>query len=146
MALLPDICTEMATRLRTVLRTVSYPAPALISGNTVHGVIYGNAGSLTFRGSDEQEWIETIRLLLYAGNTSSHTPSALAAIDLLIDPIADLFRPDNIGNTAYRLGGMVDFCTFAAYETGQILQYAGQTHYGGTVTFSVKRRRTSGSE
>ncbi len=146
MARLPDICLDLATRLGAVLQPVSYPAPAQISGNTVQGVVYGNAGSLGFRGSDEQEWLETIRLLLYAGNTSSHTPSALAAIDLLIDPIADLFRPDHVGNSAYRLGGMVDFCTFAAYETGQILEYAGQTYYGATVTFNVKRRRLSGSE
>jgi hypothetical protein len=140
MARLPAVCAALATRIRTVIPSTAYPAPASISGNHLWAVVYGHTGTLTAAG--EQEWMETLRVGLYAG--TADTPSALGAMDAVIDPISDLFDPNVTSN--HTLGGLVDFCKFASYELGQKMDYGGSIYYGGTLLFAVKRRRFAGDE
>lgn len=140
MATLAEVCTALRDELRTVMSTVHYPAPGSISGNQITAVVFSGAGNLTYRGGSEQEWLETIRVQLYAG--PQDTPTALGALDGLLEPIADLFSADSM--TQHTLGGLVDFCKLASYEMAQTIEFANQMYYGGTLLFSVKRRRFSG--
>jgi hypothetical protein len=140
MATLPEVCSELANRLSPVVTAV-YPAPASLPGNVPVAMVYGHAGTLSYRGGSEQEWLDTIRVqVLVAPSTTSQ---ALEELDLLIDPIADLFRADD--TEKHTLGYTVDFCKLQSYETGQGFEYANQSFYGATLLFSVKRRRFAGA-
>jgi hypothetical protein len=140
MARLPAVCTALAARIRTVIPSTVYPAPNAINGNHLWAVVYGHSGNLTAAG--EQEWMETLRVGLYSG--TADTPSSLAGMDAVIDPISDLFDPQVTSN--HTLGGLVDFCKFASYELGQKMDYGGSIYYGGTLLFAIKRRRFAGDE
>ena len=140
MATLSEVCIALRDQLRTVLTTVHYPMPGSISGNQITAVVFSAAGDLTYRGGSEQEWMETIRVQIYAG--TQDTPTTIGALDGLIEPIADLFSADNV--ISHTLGGIVDFCKLSSYELSQTLEVAGHSFYGGTLSFSVKRRRFSG--
>jgi hypothetical protein len=119
MAQLPAVCAALATRIRVVIPSTAYPAPASISGNHLWAVVYGHTGVLTAAGEQE-------------------------SMDAVIDPISDLFNPNVTSN--HTLGGLVDFCKFASYELGQKMDYGGSIYYGGTLLFAIKRRRFAGDE
>lgn len=144
MARLSAVCTALRDALREVtgLSTVHYPAPGSISGNQITAVVYGGLGELRYQGGSSQEWLETIRVQIYVG--AQDTPTALGALDALLEPIADRFTPANV--SYHTLGGLVDFCMLATYEFAQILEFAQQSYYGGTLNFSVKRHRFAGDE
>jgi hypothetical protein len=125
MARLPAVCTALAARIRTVIPSTVYPAPNAINGNHLWAVVYGHSGNLTAAGEQD-------------------TPSSLAGMDAVIDPISDLFDPQVTSN--HTLGGLVDFCKFASYELGQKMDYGGSIYYGGTLLFAIKRRRFAGDE
>lgn len=102
-------------------------------------IVYGGSGEGTYKGGSEQEWMETIVLQIFAG--TADTPSALFALDELVDPITDLFNPTN--QDAYTLGGLVDLIGFPTYEFGTT-KYGNQDFYGGVMRFPTKRRRFAG--
>ena len=139
MARLPEVCAAFARRVRTVIPYTAYPAPGSIAGNAPMAIVYGGSGSGVYKGGSEQEWMETIVLQIFAG--TADTSSALMALDELVDPITDLFNPNDVN--AHTLGGLVDFIGFPAYEFGTT-KYGNQDFYGGVMRFPMKRRRFAG--
>ena len=91
--------------------------------------------------STEQYWDFTVRGLLMAGLVNE-TSKIVADIDPLFPLLVDAFAPTT---EAFHLrmadGDQVDTCAVTAIEPSQEIGYAGQTHYGAIVTWSIEMRR-----
>jgi len=91
--------------------------------------------------STEQYWNFTVRGLLMSGLVTE-TSKIVQTIDPLFPLIVDAFAPTT---EAFHLrmadGDQVDTCAVTAIEPSQEIGYAGQTHYGAVITWSIEMRR-----
>lgn len=96
------------------------------------------------RTGNEQRWQMAARGLLLIPNTGEVHKHSLAA-DSALAVIADLFDPRDDVN-AYRLGGLVQRCAFAAEVCNlyQVFDYAGTKHLGHELFWDIDARRFKG--
>lgn len=121
------------------LRSATYPAvgalpplPALV----LYWTGFDKADSM-----QEQIWQLTFLGRLFT--SEANVPAAIAAVDALVVPIADVFDA-SLHQRNFTLDGAVSSCAVTVGGLNKLIPFAGKDYYGGELTFAAKLRRFAG--
>ena len=139
--------TEAMTRIAAYaataagVRAAHYPAPGRIDKMPALVLLWGET-TIDYQ-STEQYWDMQVRGLLLTG-LATDTPQQVGAVDPLIARIVDQFSAA-ANYAGFVLSGTdgdrVDQCLVRTVTPASLVEYAGQSYYGATLTWSVLMRR-----
>lgn len=140
----PEAAAQIAARViadarvqAAGLKSAHYPAPGHLPALPTM-VLWWNAFEVA--QFSDQNWVCTIRGVIFTAQDPPNVPDDIVAIDGLIVPIVDVFDA-NAHRDNFTLSYQTEGCQVTTGELSKRIPYDGQTYYGGEVFWRVQLSR-----